>query len=204
MLPCLAVFTLAANREFSDEVDSWLTCRDLATVTYIQHGTDGRGPFSLHPRADHSTRLLREAARSGVYDLEEVCREKPFPREARESANIVYYVEEVAVTARSAAIRGWAGIPGRRFARGAIQVVLEAGGARRTYQAVSVPRADVPAVTHRPEWDRAGFHFAREIADLPAGEFRVGLLVEDEDRREFVMTGAILRLPAAARPAGQQ
>lgn len=204
VLPCLAAFTLAANREFSDEVDSWLTCRDLATVAYIQHGTDGRGPFSLHPRADHSTRLLREAARSGVYDLEEVCREEPFPRDARESAGIAYHVEEVAVTARSAAIRGWAGIPGRRFARGAIHVVLEAGGARRTYQAVTVPRADVPAVMHHPEWNRAGFHFAREIADLPAGEFRVGLLVEDEDRTEFVMTGAMLRLPPAAPLAGQQ
>jgi len=204
VLPCVAAFHFAANREFADEVDSWLTCRDLATVAYIQHGTDGRGPFSLHPRADHSTRLLRAAARSGVYELEEVCLEEPFPREARESGKIVYHMEEVAVTARSAAIRGWAGIPGRRFARGAIHVVLEAGGIRRTYQAVTVPRSDVPAVMHRPEWDRAGFHFAREIFDLPAGEFRVGLLVEDEDRTEFVMTGAMLRLPPAAPLAGQQ
>lgn len=204
VLPCLAAFTLAANREFADEVDSWLTCRDLATVAYIQHGADGRGPFSLHPRADHSTRLLRTAARSGVYEMEDVCREEPFPREARESGKIVYHVEEVAVTTHSAAIRGWAGIPGRRFARGAIHVVLEAGGIRRTYHAVTVPRADVPAVMHRPEWDRAGFHFAREISDLPAGNFRVGLLVEDEDGREFVMTGATLRLPPVAPAAAQQ
>ncbi|MFM8336661.1 MAG: hypothetical protein ACKODK_13980 [Opitutaceae bacterium] len=204
VLPCLAAFQFAANREFADEVDSWLTCRDLATVAYIQHGTDGRGPFSLHPRADHSTRLLRAAARSGIYELEDVCREESFPPEARESGKIVYHVEEVAVTARSAAIRGWVGIPGRRFARGAIHLVLEADGVRRVYQAVTVPRADVPAVMHRPEWDRAGFHFAREISDLPAGNFRIGLLVEDEEGREFVMTEATLRLPPAVPPAAQQ
>ena len=108
------------------------------------------------------------------------------------------------MTSRSASIRGWAGIPGQRFERGAIHVVLQTGENRWMFNAVTVPRNDVPAATGRPEWDHAGFHFARELEDLPAGEFRVGRLVEDEDRREFVMTGAILRLPAAARPAGQQ
>jgi hypothetical protein len=204
VLPCLAAFHLAANREFADEVDSWLTCRDLATVAYIQHGADGRGPFSLHPRADHSTRLLQAAARAGIYAMEEICLEKPFPRGASESGSLVYHLDEVAVTSRSASVRGWIGIPGRRFARGAIHVVLESGETRRMFNAISVPRADVPAATGRPEWDQAGFHFAREIADLPAGDFSVGLLVEDEGRREFVRTGTTLRLPAAAPLAGQQ
>lgn len=204
VLPCVAAFHFAANREFADEVDSWLTCRDLATVAYIQHGADGRGPFSLHPRADHSTHLLQAAARSGIYEMEEVCREEPFSPSARESDRIVYHLEEVSVTSRSASVRGWAGIPGRRFERGAIHVVLQSGGIRRVFNAVTVPRTDVPAATGKPEWDHAGFHFAREIADLPAGEFRVGLLVEDGNRTEFVMTGSTLRVASAAPLAGQQ
>lgn len=204
LLPCLAAFNLAANHDFADEVDSWLTCRDLATVAYIQHGADGRGPFRLHPRPDHSTRLLQTAARSGIYKMDDVCREKPFPREARESGRIIYHLEDVTVTSRSASIRGWAGIPGQRFERGAIHVVLQTGENRWMFNAVTVPRNDVPAATGRPEWDHAGFHFARELEDLPAGEFRVGLLVGDADRTEFVMTGAKVKLHASPPLASRQ
>jgi hypothetical protein len=204
IVPCLAAFVLAANREHADEVDSWLTCRDLATVAYIRHGADGYGPFKLHPIPDHATHLLQAAKKAGVYELEEFCREQPFPLSARESEHLVYHLEEVIVTPVSASVRGWAGIPGRRFARGAIHVVLQSGSVRRVFDAVTVPRADVPQAMSRPEWDRAGFQFAREIEDLPVGEFRVGLLVDDSDRPEFVLTPATLRIPPPEVRTSQQ
>ena len=194
----LLAFNFAANRSHHAALDSWITCRDLAVNHYFEHGEDGRGAFTLHPIPAHATSLLHEARRRGIYSLEPVCRPEDASPRAVESGRITYHLETVQADADRTIVKGWAGIDGEAFARGAIRVILRAGNTRRLFTAVSVPREDVPRVMGRPEWRNAGFFLALPTADVPAGEHQVGLLVRAGGRDEFVMTASTLAVPAAA------
>jgi hypothetical protein len=199
ILPALIFFNAFANREFTDEVDAWITCRDIAAVNFKQHGADGMGPFHLHPRPERATKLLQKAESLGVYRFGAVCLPVPLPSGARTSEQIKYYIEEVATKAGAVSVRGWAAIPEKVSRRGSVHLVLRMGDQTLAFTAVTVPRNDVPTVMKQPGWTNAGFHFARRLDRMPAGDFSIGLLIKDGARAEYVMTGHRLTIPPPAR-----
>ena len=201
LLPTLIAFNLLANREFSDEADSWMTCRDIAAVSYRLHGVDGRGPFNLHPNPARSTALLRAAETAGVYRLGSICGNVPFPATAHESGRIQYYVETIVANDASVSVQGWAGIPGQTSRRGSVQLVLRSADGTRAFTTVGVPRADVPPATKQPGWLYSGFQFARRTSLMPAGVFRIGLLITNGRESEYIMTGHHVTIGATAGPA---
>lgn len=200
LLPGLLGFNVLANREFTDETDSWIICRDLAAVNFIQHGTDGHGPFHLHPHAAHATALLRRSKSEQVYELGSVCPPVPFPPGARESNRISYFVEDIAATDTAVAIRGWAGIPDQSTPRGGNRLILRSERATHVFRTATAPRTDVPRVMQQPAWTNAGFHFAARVAELPPGDFQIGLLIQTGGRAEFIMTGHRLQIPSEPKP----
>ncbi len=193
----LLAFNFAANRSHRAALDSWITCRDLAVNHYFEHGEDGRGAFTLHPFPAHATGLLREARRRGLYALQPVCKPEDDPPRAVESGRITYYLETIQADPERTLVKGWAGIEGEAFARGAIRVILRKDNTPRVFSAVSVPRDDVPRIMGRPEWRNAGFFLALPTANIPAGEHQIGLLVRAGGRDEFVMTTSTLTVPVA-------
>jgi hypothetical protein len=52
----------------------------------------------------------------------------------------------------------------------------------------------VAAATKHPDWRLSGFRFALRRDRLPTGEFQVGLLIDDGDTPEYVMTAHRLQL----------
>ena len=190
-------FNFALNRGYRDKLDSWITCRDLAVNMYIEHGEDGRGDFTLHPNPTHSTSLLKTARRRGLYAIEAVCnREEPSPR-AVDSGRITYHIETVDANPVRTVIKGWGGIDGVSLGRGAISVILRRENISYVYSSVTVPRNDVPAIMRQPNWGNAGFSLALPAADIPSGEYRIGLLVHAGGRDEYVMTARKITIPDA-------
>ncbi len=193
-VPTLVVFNVLANRSFSPKADSWLECRDRAAVHFKQHGVDGHGTFMLYPRPDHSTRLLQEAERRGIYRMAPICDRVTFPKAATPSARITYYVEEVAVNGRSAAVVGWAAIPGLRSERGQLHVVLRSAHETHVYTAVTITRPDVAEALKQPESKLSGFRFARRRDGLPTGEYQIGFMIMHDKGAEYIMTDHKMRL----------
>lgn len=195
VLPLLVAFNVIANRQFTDETESWLNCRDIAAVNYKHYGVDGQGPFKLHPTPARSTALLHRAESEGVYQLGPVCLPVPLPAKAKETNRISYFIEEVTTTASAVAVRGWAAIPGRTPSRSSVHLVLRSDHATHVFTTVTVPRADVPVAMKEPGWTNSGFHFARLLANMPTGNFRVGLLITEGDEAQYLMTGHRLSVP---------
>jgi hypothetical protein len=192
-LPLLLAFNVAANRVFAAKADSWLECRDRAALRFKQHGVDGRGPFALHPTPTLSTRLLNEAEKRGIYRMGSICDEREFP-DAQPSARITYFVDELAVTERAAAVSGWAAIPGLPSKRGQIHIVLRSAAETHVFTAVTITRPDVAAALHQPGLVLAGFRFARRRDRLPTGDFQVGFLIKHGGDTEYIMTSHRLQL----------
>jgi hypothetical protein len=192
-VPLLVAFNLTANHRFAQKADSWIECRDRAAVRFQEHGVDGRGPLSLYPLPERSTRLLNEAERRGVYRMPPICEERSFP-DAKPSTRITYFVDEMAVSAHSASVGGWAVIPGVPAKRGQIHLVLSAGDERHVFTTVTVSRPDVADSLSRPDSVLAGFRFARRRDQLPTGEFQVGLLIKHGRKAEYIMTAHRVRL----------
>jgi hypothetical protein len=170
VLPTLLTFNVVANREFSDETDSWLECRNVAVVSYQQHGADGKGPFSLHPLPAHSTAMLAKAEQLGVYRLGSVCLPVAMPPRARESRRLSYYVDDLAVNGTAAIVRGWVGRAGQSLRSRQIHVILRRP--RRHIFTTSTTCAPMsPAAQAHEKWVESGFRFQRRKW-LPAqGEF---------------------------------
>ncbi len=189
LLPSLIAFNVSANREIADETNSWIECRNLAVLAYKQHGVDGRGNFRLHPHPNRvSTPLLRQAEQLGVYHMGSICLPEPMPRGAREVATIQYYIDDLVVNDLALTVRGWAAATGRAATRGSIHLVLRSAQATHVYSAVPTTRPDVAAALQQPKWVDAGFHFARRLDRLPAGEYRIGFLIDDGTRPEFTLS----------------
>jgi hypothetical protein len=205
-LPTLLTFNVVANREFSDETDSWLECRDVAVVSYQQYGADGKGPFSLHPLPAHSTAMLAKAEQLGVYRLGSVCLPDTMPPRAKESRRLSYYVDDLAVNGTAAIVRGWVGIPGQRTRRGSVHLLLRSARETHVFSAVAISRPDVASATKQRGWVNSGFHFARRLDRLPAGDFQVGFLLENGRNSEYIMTAHRLVIDgprSQALPAGK-
>jgi hypothetical protein len=191
--PLLAVFNISANRAFAHKADSWFECRDRAAVKFIQHGVDGKGPFALYPAPARSTQLLNEAEQRGAYRMGLICEERSFAN-PQPSSRITYYVEEVTVSGRSAAVGGWAAIPGLPSKRGQLHVVLRSGDTMHVFETVTITRPDVAEALKKPDCVLAGFGFARRRDRLPTGEFQVGFLYKNGRHSEYIMTGHRLSL----------
>lgn len=194
VLPLLVVFNVFANRAFSASADSWIECRDRAAVRYLQHGVDGKGTFFLHPQPAHSTDLLKRAARSGIYQMPSMCLERPFPVNAKPSKRFSYYIDDMQVNERSVYVTGWAALRDVPRDRHQLHLVLRSETATHLFTTVSESRPDVAQVTQQPDWDDAGFQFARLRERMPEGQFQVGLLIEGPDGPEFIMTAHRLDL----------
>ncbi len=206
LLPVLLAFHVQANRAFADAADSWITCRDLAALSFHAHGADGHGTFHLHPAPQRSTALLRRAAAAGIYRIAPVCNELSFPAAARESTRMHQYVETVSVTEQSVAIAGWAALSGRVARRGDVRIFLRSPEGTHLFSTVSFPRLDVPAVMKQPGWRFAGFQFARGRHELPVGRFEIGVLIADRGGPEYRLTGQYVtlapRAPSVAAATG--
>ena len=206
LLPALIAFNATANREFADETDSWIECRDLAVLAYKQHGRDGKGNFSLHPHPERvSTPLLARAEQLGVYRMGAICLQEPVPRGAREVGTIQFYVDDLIVNEIALTVRGWAAGTGRRATRGAVHLVLRSDTATHVFSAMPASRPDVAAALRQPTWKDAGFHFARRLDRLPPGTYRVGFLLDAGDRPEFTLSAHRVVIDGArsrALPAG--
>ena len=193
-LPGLIAFNVYADVAFADETDSWLEARDRAVTRFKQYGIDGQGAFTLHPNPEHATELLRKAEALGVYRLGQINRRRPFPADAAISPRLVYFVDELTVNPRSAFIRGWVAIPGHRSERGEIHVILRSAQETHLFTTVGITRPDVAAATRQPDWDHAGFRFARRRDRLPTGEFQLGFLITHHGKSEYIMTAHRLNL----------
>jgi hypothetical protein len=191
--PLLIGFNITADRMFAHKADSWLECRDRAAIRFKEFGVDGRGAFSLYPSPARSTELLNEAERRGVYRMASICEERSFP-DARPSDRITYFVEDVAVSGRSASVGGWAAIPGLPSKRGQIHIILRSETETHVFTSVTVSRPDVAAELKHPETVLSGFRFARRRDRLPTGEFQIGFLIKNGSRAEYIMTGHRLSL----------
>lgn len=192
-VPVLVAFNLAANLAFAHHADSWIECRDRAALRFKQHGADGHGPFKLHPVPAHSTALLDQAERRGVYRMPPVCEPRSFPH-ARETSRITYYIDAMSVSPHAAFVAGWAALPGAAAKRGQIHLVLRSESATHVFSTVTITRPDVATATKHPEWVMCGFRFVGRRDQLPTGEFQVGLLIKDGRKAEYTMTAHRLRL----------
>jgi hypothetical protein len=192
-VPALVAFNVAADRVFAHRADSWVECRDRAAVRFKEFGVDGRGQFSLYPVPARSTQLLEAAEQRGIYRMAPICDERSFP-EARPSDRIVYFVEDIKVSQRSATVAGWAAIPGLPSKRGQIHVVLQSGDKTHVFTSVAITRPDVATALKHPENTLAGFRFSKLRDRLPVGEFQVGFMIKDGGMTEYIMTGHRLRL----------
>jgi hypothetical protein len=192
-VPLLVAFNITANHRFGPKADSWIECRDRAALRFKEHGVDGRGVFALYPVPARSTHLLNEAERRAVYRMAPICEERSFPH-ATQSTRISYYVDEMNVTPHSAALAGWAAIPGVPAERGQVHLVLRSGQEMHVFTTVTISRPDVAAALTRTDAVLAGFRFARRRDQLPTGQFQVGILIEHDGKAEYIMTGHRLSL----------
>lgn len=193
-LPVLAVFNVAANRAFARHADSWLECRDRAAVHFLQHGVDGRGPLTLHPAPAHATALLQKAEQHGVYRMAPVCLERTFPRDAKPSTRLAYFVDAMTVSERSVFITGWAALTGERARRGQVQLVLRSDKETLLFTTVTETRPDVAKATEKPEWELSGFLFVARRERIPEGDYQVGFLIDGPDGPEFTLTAHRVQL----------
>ncbi len=189
----LAGFNVTANHTFDAQAESWVECRDLAVVHFKQNGVDGRGPFSLHPVPAHSTALLSAAESRGVYRMPAICVPRSFPH-ARPTGQIVYYVEEITVDSHSAFVAGWAAIPGKKSERRSIHLVLRSETETHIYTTVTSRRPDVAIALKQPSAEQSGFRFAVRRDRLPTGNFQLGILIEDDEGADFIMTAHRMEL----------
>ena len=199
LVPLLAVFNVAANRAFAADADSWVECRDRAAVRCLQHGVDGRGPLMLHPAPAHSTALLERAARAGIYRLPSVCEPRPFPRKAKESARVAYFVDDMTVNASAVYLTGWAALQGEVSRRHQVKLVLRSAAGTRLFTTVTETRPDVAKATRQPGWELSGFQFAVRREQLPPAEYQVGFLIDGRDGPEFAMTAHRMDLTGDGR-----
>lgn len=193
ILPLLIAFNVVANHRYGPRADLWTEGRDRAAARFEQLGVDGKGTFRLYPLPAHSTRLLNEAERRGVYRIPTLCPTRSFPK-PKPSARIVYYVDEMTVSPRAAFIAGWAAIRGVPSRPDTIHVVLQSETATHVYATLTASRPDVAKAETSEQWLQSGFRFVRRRDALPAGEYQLGFLLTTADGPEYIMTAHRLNL----------
>jgi hypothetical protein len=199
LVPALVIFNLAANLKFSGAAQRWIADRDTAAANFVRLGRDGTGPTSLHPLPDHSTRVIRQAERIGVFEMPRQSQVCPDPM-VRPGSNLVGVVDRVAADENMVTIDGWAAIAGRAARPGEVQVVLRSAHAQLALTTATVVRPDLVAAFPKEHWRDAGFRFQLRRWLLPPDSYQVGLLIPAASGAELVLTGQ--RLELADDPLG--
>ncbi len=198
VLPALVAFNIGANVKFAPLAEGFVEVRDRAATRFKQYGEDGRGIARLHPRQGHADILLKMAADRGVYRLPRVSNEAEFPA-AQASTRIVHYIDENIVNDRAVTIGGWGMLPGRVSKRGQVYVVLRSEKTQLIFSTVTLQRPDVANAYKEPKWRLSGFRAVITRPRLPAENFTIGVLIDDGDKAEFVMTNnQLLLAPGSA------
>jgi hypothetical protein len=191
-VPLFAAYNVAANIRYLPAVESFMEGRDFAALRYKQLGRMSDDQFRLYPVPERANLLLKQAAQRGVYWLPRMCVRTPMP-DAKPSARIAYFIDEMTAHTPATSISGWAAIPGRKSRRGEIHLVLRSPTTDIVYSTVTLSRPDVAAAHANPDWRLCGFRFAVGRWRLPAEELQVGILIKDGDEAEFIMTEHRLR-----------
>lgn len=193
ILPLLIAFNVLTTYRFGPRADLWIEGRDRAAARFQQLGVDGKGTFRLYPVPDRSTQLLNETERRGLYRMPALCGPRVFSK-PKPSARIVYYVDEMTVSPRSAFIGGWAAIRGVPSRRDNLHVVLHSETATHVFATLTATRPDVANAEKGERWLHSGFRFVRRREQLPAGEYQLGFLITTGDGPEYIMTAHRLNL----------
>ncbi len=194
-LPVLAAFNLAASLAFLPQADYFAEARDRAASRFLQNGDDTHKAERLHPQPGRARALLELAAQRGVYVLPRLCDSRVFVQ-AQPSTRILGHIDERTVSDRAVYLGGWAAIPEQTTARGQIHVVLHSEECELVLTTLSVQRPDVANAHREPRWLRCGFRFVVPRSQLPAGDFQIGLLIENGGSAEYWMTSERLSLGA--------
>jgi hypothetical protein len=197
-LPWLIGFNLAANFTAAHDARSWIICRDSALENFVHYGRDGRGPFFLHPVPAYTDLIVRRVEEAGLYRMPVRCEQRKFGA-AQPAADIAYFVDRIPVSDSLVAIEGWAALAGREARAGQVHVLLLSEKSRRVFTTVAQERADVAAAHPQQRWRHSGFRFELRPWLLPAENFQIGLLLQTDRGREFVMTAHRLDLTGPAR-----
>ena len=187
-VPFLAGFNIAANHVFADQAESWVEARDRAASRYKKEGKDGQGPFKLFPIPSHSSSVLAAAERSGVYRMGVICGPITFPKLAKETGSLLYYVEKMEVNREAIYIEGWAAFRGWESEPGQLHLLLRSATETHAYTTVSMSRDDVAKAHPAEPWLKSGFRFVRRRERMPTGEFQMGLLFIDGSKVEYCWT----------------
>lgn len=186
--PLLVAFNVASNQHARPLVEAFLEFRDRAVTRFVQHGQDDRGIAHLHPDPGHAEKILQQAERLGVYRLPALTAERPMPK-AVVNRRMIAQFDELWVNARTVTIGGWAMLPGVVSRRGQVSIVLRSGEVRRVFSVVTLQRPDVAQAYRQPDWRLSGFRAVIPRGLLPAGDWQVGVLLEEGGRRHYLPTG---------------
>ena len=197
LVPGVVAFNLAANASFAGVARKWVADRDQAVADFMRHGRDGAGPATLHPLPRHSTRVLRQAEVSGVFEMPRQAVERSWP-EAAVGEGVTGSVDRIALDDRMLTIDGWAAIAGRVAKPGEAHLVLRSADSRLLLTTTATPRPDVAAAHPGEPWHHAGFHFALRRWLLPPANYQVGLFIPAGSRAEMMMTSQWVDLEDAA------
>ena len=197
-VPLLAALNLGHNVRYRGDAFTFLEHRDRAALRFRQHGEDGRAPARLHPLPRHSTHVLREAERRGVYRIPPVCEARKFPRAVPDD-RIICHLDECTVEPGALVVAGWAAVPERALRRGEIHLALRSNRDFLVFTTVALRRPDVVQAHDNPDWEFAGFRAAIRHERLPPGRYEVGVLLAGDAPPAFVFTGQWLEAGTARR-----
>lgn len=193
-LPALYLFNSAANQKFAALAEGYTEARDRAVLRFRQYADeDGHGPVRLHPIDGYAKKLLDRARDEGVYTLPALCEPRSFPN-AVPTRQMVAYVDEKTISAKTVYLGGWAMLPGTLSERGQIHVILRSKKTRLIYTTVTVQRPDVAQAYHEPLWRLSGFRFVIDRSELPVEDLQVGLLISEGGEAHYQMTDQYVRL----------
>lgn len=189
ILPALVVFTIAANRKFAPQIDSFTEVRDRAATSFEQFGEDGKGITRLHPRERHADILLQCAEARGVYRLPEFSRPAHFAQPTpTPGPRMIAHVDELHASERAVTAGGWAMLPGVESKRDQVYLVLRSDKSLLYFSTVTLQRSDIARHYQEPGWLRSGFRAVIRRERLPAEDFEVGLFVKHPKGSEFILT----------------
>jgi len=200
IMPALVVLTLAANRKFAPQIDSFTEVRDRAATSFEQFGEDGKGITRLHPRDRHADILMQRAEARGVYRLPEFSRPARFTAPAP-SIRMIAHVDELHASERAVTAGGWAMLPGVESKRGQVYLVLRSEKSLLYFSTVTLQRSDIAKHYQEPKWLRSGFRAVIRRERLPAENFEVGVLITHGQDSEFILTKDRLDLTSRAGAA---
>lgn len=194
----LTVFNLAANLTAAHDARSWIICRDSAVERFLEHGRDGKGPFSLHPVPAYTDLMVRRAEEAGIYRMPSLSTPAKFGA-TKPSSGFAYFIDRIPVSAEQVRIEGWAALPGVEARPGQTRVILQSAKSRLVFTAVPQPRPDVAGIHTKERWRESGFRFQLRRSLLPKEDFQVGLIHDTPRGPEYMMTAHRVDLTGEGR-----